>query len=126
MRKFLLMLVTLPVAVVLIGWAVANRESVVVSFDPFDPDHPAYAMTLPLYILGFAILILGVVLGGLATWLEQGKSRRARARLAAELAAMRSELDHVRRQALAREARSRETRALTHPSAYLLGRPPAA
>ena len=63
----------------LVLWAVANRQPVTVSFDPFDPANPASELTTPLYVVAFAILIAGVVLGGVATWLEQGKWRMARA-----------------------------------------------
>src|SRR5262249_35126868 len=61
--------------------AVANRENVVISFDPFDPAHPALTRALPLYLLMLMLLIGGVFVGGIAAWLRQGKWRRA-ARLA--------------------------------------------
>ena len=47
----------------------------------FDQVHPAMALTLPLYELMLALLIVGVVVGGIAAWIRQGKWRRA-ARLA--------------------------------------------
>jgi uncharacterized integral membrane protein len=119
-RRLLKAIVLIPIAAALVGLAVANRQPVTVSFDPFDPVDPAYAMTMPLYLAGFTILIAGVVLGGFAAWLKQGKWRRARARLAAEIAVMRTELEHLRRQ-LARP----EGRALTH-AGPVAKRPPAA
>ena len=94
-RKILRTIVLIPAAAVLVALAVANRQPVTVSFDPFDPADPAYALTTPLYLVGFALLIMGVVLGGIATWLEQGKSRRTSARLAAELGVVRSELGRL-------------------------------
>jgi hypothetical protein len=121
LRRFLQAIILVPIAGALVAWGVANRHMVVVSFDPFDPANPAYAMTVPLYLLGFAILIAGVVLGGIATWFEQGKWRKARARLAAEVVVVRSELEHARRHAAARE-----TRALTRPAGPVAKTPPAA
>jgi hypothetical protein len=99
-RKLLLAIIVIPAAVLLVAWAVANRQSVTVSFDPFDAANPAYAVSGPFYLVGFAILIAGVVLGGVAAWLEQGKSRRARGRLAAEVASLRAELDRAKQQAM--------------------------
>ncbi len=99
LRKLLFAFIVVPAAALLVAWAIANRQPVTISFDPFDAVSPAYALTVPLYLAGFAVLIAGVVLGGVAAWLEQGKSRRARARLVAELAQARAELDHAKRQA---------------------------
>ena len=45
-------------------FAVANREIVTVSLDPFDPAQPALAVRMPLFVLIFVFLILGVLLGG--------------------------------------------------------------
>ena len=113
--------VLIPVAAALVAWAVANREPVTVSFDPFDAIDPAFTLTQPLYVTGFAILIAGVVLGGVAAWLEQGKVRRARAHFAEEAAALRLELEALKRQAAAPQSR-----ALTQPPGAIARRPPAA
>src|SRR5579859_3540664 len=116
-RRLLKAIVLIPVAAALVAWAVANRQPVTVSFDPFDSANPAYVLTQPLYVVGFAILIAGVVVGGIAAWFEQAKWRRARGRLAAEVAALRAELEALRRQAAATKAaaqRKPETRALGH------------
>ena len=40
-RKFVTALILVPLAIVFIAFAVANRQTVVVSFDPFDQAHPA-------------------------------------------------------------------------------------
>jgi uncharacterized integral membrane protein len=120
-RRLLKAIVLIPIAAALVAWAVANRQPVTVSFDPFDPADPAFAMTMPLYVVGFAILIAGVVIGGIAAWLKQGKWRKAHARLAAEIAVIRAELDHLRRQAAKPDAR-----VLTHTAGSVAKRPPAA
>ena len=41
LRKFITALILIPLAVVVIALAVANRQPVLVSFDPFDQLHPA-------------------------------------------------------------------------------------
>jgi hypothetical protein len=97
-RRILRTIVLIPAAAVLVALAVANRQSVTISFDPFDPADPAYVLTAPFYLVGFSLLIAGVVLGGIATWFEQGKLRRNSARLAAELGVVRSELGRLKQQ----------------------------
>lgn len=102
LRKLLFIAIAIPSAMLLVAWAVANRQPITVSFDPFDAVTPAYVVTAPLYLVGFAILIVGVVIGGAAAWLEQGRWRRARRRLAAENAHLQSELERAERQAAPR------------------------
>lgn len=63
-------------AVVLIALAVANRHEVRLVLDPFNRQAPVIFAELPFYVYLFAMLIAGVVLGSLATWLGQGKWRR--------------------------------------------------
>lgn len=57
--------------------AVANRQDVRFSLDPFAPDAPAVAFNLPLYLLLFATGLLGMLLGGFVMWLAQGRHRQA-------------------------------------------------
>ena len=75
MRKLLTALIGIPVAIVLVLFAVANRGPVVVSLDPFAPDAPALAVQLPLFVIVFLALMAGVVVGGIADWLRQGRYR---------------------------------------------------
>lgn len=79
-NRVLWLLIGFPVAVVLIALAVANRHAVRLVLDPFRPEQPVLSMSLPLYLFLFGALIVGVLLGGLATWLGQGQWRH-RARL---------------------------------------------
>ena len=97
-RKVISALILIPLAIILISFAVANRETVVVSLDPFDQAHPAFSYALPLFALILALIIAGVILGGVAAWLRQGKWRRA-ARLAErEARTLRAELDQLKQQ----------------------------
>jgi hypothetical protein len=97
LRKIVTALTLIPLAVIVIALAVANRQPVLVSFDPFDPLHPAMARALPLYQLMLLILAAGIVIGGVAAWLGQSKWRRA-ARLAdARARELRAEVDRLRR-----------------------------
>jgi uncharacterized integral membrane protein len=77
MRRVLAWLIGLPVAILLILLAVANRQAVTLSLDPFSADVPAYSVTLPLFGVIFLALLVGIVIGGTATWFGQGRWRRA-------------------------------------------------
>jgi uncharacterized integral membrane protein len=97
-RKLVTALILVPLAIVCVAFAVANRQSVTVALDPFDPANPALGITLPLFVLILLLVIAGVVLGGIAAWLRQSKWRRA-ARLAeAESLRLRGELARLQQQ----------------------------
>ena len=70
------MLVMILMAIVLVTLAVINRHEVRLVLDPFNPKVPEFYLPLPLYGFMFAMLIVGVVLGGVASWLSQGKWRK--------------------------------------------------
>ena len=92
-RKIVTVVLLVPLAVILIGLAVANRQTVTVSFDPFDAAHPAYAASLPLFVLILILVIFGVLLGGVAAWLRQARWRWAARRAEKENQELRLELD---------------------------------
>jgi uncharacterized integral membrane protein len=97
LRRIISALILVPLAVITIAFAVANRQSVTVSFDPFSSTTPAYATTLPLFVLIFVLMILGVLLGGAAVWIGQTKWRRTARRLDGEVRGLHQELDAIRR-----------------------------
>ena len=97
LRKFAAAVVLLPLAVVIVLFAVANRQWVTVSFDPFVSVNPAYAVSVPLFLLIFIALIAGVVVGGIAGWVRQARLRRAARRLEREIRALHDELAAHRR-----------------------------
>ena len=53
----------------------ANREAVRVSLDPLGTFGPGWTVSLPLFVLLFAALAIGIVIGGVAAWLGQSKWR---------------------------------------------------
>jgi uncharacterized integral membrane protein len=93
MRKFLAFAVLIPLAIVIVMFAVANRETIMVSFDPFDTVHPAFVLKLPLFVLIFILVALGVVVGGIAAWLRQSRWRMRARRAEAEARDLRGRLD---------------------------------
>jgi uncharacterized integral membrane protein len=93
MRKFVSLIILVPLAIVIVMFAVANRETITVSFDPFDPAHPAFVLKAPLFILIFILVAVGVVIGGVAAWLRQHKWRMRARRAEAEARELRAKLD---------------------------------
>jgi uncharacterized integral membrane protein len=96
LRKVFTAIVVIPLLVIVVGFAVANRQAVTISFDPFSATQPAYAITLPLFVVIFILVILGVVIGGIAAWLRQNSWRRSARRLDAEVRALRDEMRMMR------------------------------
>ncbi len=100
MRRLLLWIVLLPLALAIVLFAVANRGAVTVSLDPFSQESPAFAATLPLFVVIFSALVLGVLLGGIAVSIGKLRWR---------LAAHRAEREAARlKEAAEAERRSRE------------------
>jgi len=110
LRKVLVALVVVPLAILIVAFAVANRQAVTVSFDPFSAANPAYTAKLPLFVLIFILVILGVIVGGIATWLRQASWRRTARALDADMRTLHQELEAMRRRAADDEARLNETR----------------
>jgi len=97
LRKIVAAVILIPLAIVIVAFGVANRQLVTLSFDPFSADRPASSLSLPLFILVIGLLILGVVIGGVATWLSHGRWRRAARRFEREAQVLRGEIAALRR-----------------------------
>jgi uncharacterized integral membrane protein len=95
-RKVLGFAILLPLAVVIVALAVANRGSVAISLDPLSPANPAYVLHLPLYLLVFLLVIVGVLIGGVAAWVKQGRWRRRARRLETQLRRAYDEIKDLR------------------------------
>src|SRR4051794_16499525 len=102
-RRIVTTLVLVALAIVLIAFAVANRQTVLVSLDPFDQTNPALSVSLPLFGLVLIVIIAAVIVGGIAAWLRQAKWRRA-ARLSQErVQALQAQIDALQRESSAPE-----------------------
>jgi uncharacterized integral membrane protein len=93
LRKIAFWLILVPLAILILMFAVANREFVTVSFDPFSETAPAASIRVPLFVLIFVLVILGVILGGVAAWLRQSSYRRAARSRDADVTALRREIE---------------------------------
>jgi uncharacterized integral membrane protein len=96
-RKIVAAVILVPIAIVIIAFAVANRQIVTVSLDPFSSESPAASVTLPLFALIIALLIIGVLVGGAAAWLRQSRWRRTARRLEREVSELRGEVALLKR-----------------------------
>jgi uncharacterized integral membrane protein len=120
LRKIVTAVIVVPLVIVIVAFAVANRQAVTLSFDPFSSTSPAYAATVPLFVLIFIVLILGVLIGGIAAWMRQSRWRRTARRLDADVRALHDEVEALRRRLGAADLAS----APTDPSPPLSISPP--
>jgi uncharacterized integral membrane protein len=97
-RKIFAVIVLVLLAILIIAFALANRQKVAISLDPFSPDQGAAFVTrpLPLFFWLIAALILGVVIGGITSWLRHSKWRRMARRYEREVIALRGEIASLR------------------------------
>jgi len=95
MNRVLTIVVLVPLAIVLIALAVANRAAVTFTIDPFNPGNPGLSVEWPLFVLLFVALGIGLLLGSAATWLRQGRHRKAARERASEVRALRDQAMRV-------------------------------
>ena len=76
-----------------IVFAVANRQWVPLSMDPFSQSDPALAISLPLFLIIFAAVFFGMLIGASVTWMGQGRVRRDLRATKREEKALRKQVD---------------------------------
>ena len=87
--KLLSWLITLPLALVTVFLAIANRHRVSLNLDPFNQENPALALDMPLIFVILASIFLGLIVGASAVWVSQGRHRKVARQGKSELAALR-------------------------------------
>lgn len=90
-------LVLIPLCAVILVFALANRHLVAVNFNPLvtvDPATPGAGV--PLFLIIYAALFLGIALGGISVWFAQGAHRRAERRHRKKAERLEAELASVR------------------------------
>lgn len=97
LRRLLVLPIVLVTAAILITVAVSNRHPVRIVLDPIS-EVPVLAFELPFFVYLLGALIVGVMLGGMRTWVGQSHWRK-RARIRAQ-EAMRwqAEADRLQRE----------------------------
>ena len=106
LRRIVGWIVLVPLSLVLIVFALANRQLTVVNFNPLVSPEAlgAPGVGVPLFLVIFGFLLLGVVFGGVATWFASGQVRREKRQWQREAARLGRELDTTRRTGAPRRA----------------------
>lgn len=87
-------IILVPIAVIGISFAVANRQWIAVSLDPFNRAAPAASINMPLWALFFCGVFVGIFVGWLVAWLGNRRYRQATRQAKIEL--VRSQQAHER------------------------------
>ena len=103
MKRILAWVIGLPVVIVLVAFAIANRRFETISLDPFSLQNPWIALDLPLWSLLFIGIFLGLVTGWVGAWFNQRHWRK-------EARRSRHDLDRARARAEQYERTERQNR----------------
>ncbi len=76
LKKIVSLVVFVPLGIVLIVLAVANRQPVTLALNPFRPDDSVLSLSAPFFLFLFVAVLLGMLIGWSVTWIGQGKHRR--------------------------------------------------
>jgi len=97
-RKLILVAAIVPLSVVLIALAVVNRKPTDLILDPFGGAEPSLSIEAPFFLFLLGAFALGLVVGGIASWLNQGKWRRTAREEAREARDWRRQADRLERE----------------------------
>ena len=97
MRKLVAALILVPIGVLLVALAVVNRKPVMLGLNPFDAN-AGFGIEAPLFLFLLGAFALGLVTGGFATWLGQGKWRRTARAEAREASTWRRQADRLEKE----------------------------
>jgi len=97
-RKLVLAFVVVPLGLALVTLAVVNRKPALLVLDPFGGSEPSLSLEAPLFLFLLGAFALGLVVGGIATWLGQGKWRRNAREGAREARDWRRQADRLERE----------------------------
>jgi uncharacterized integral membrane protein len=102
MKSILRVIVFVPLALIILFFSMANRGSVRIGLDPFAPsDGSGPSFEAPIFLVVLASMAIGVLAGGISSWLGHLSVRRAAKIARAEARKTRVEIEKLRQQALA-------------------------
>lgn len=112
-QRTLNLILTMATFALLVTVALTNTHPVDLKLDPFNPDASgAPFIRLPFFVYLIAMLMVGVILGGIASWFSQVKWRRAAKTRTQEALRWKAEADRLMRERDAGVTRSKQlTRA---------------
>jgi uncharacterized integral membrane protein len=85
-------LVLLPLTVLIVLLAASNREKVRLSLIPTSDPLSGWTGEWPLFAVIFVAILIGILVGGTASWLNQGKHRKAERRYRKEVEELQARL----------------------------------
>jgi hypothetical protein len=97
-RKLILALVVVPLGVVLIALAVVNRSPATLILNPFGGTELNLTLQAPFFLFLIGAFALGLIVGGMASWLNQGKWRRTAREEAREARDWRRQADRLEKE----------------------------
>lgn len=102
MKAILRIVIFVPLALIILFFSMANRAPVKIGLDPFaGGDAAAPSIEAPMFIVVLAAMAIGVLAGGVSSWLGHMSVRRAAKVARAEAKKTRLEVEKLRQQALA-------------------------
>jgi uncharacterized integral membrane protein len=112
MRKLLRWLILIPLAILLVLLAIANRAPVTLSLDPFSREAPAFSFTVPLFVALLLAVMIGVVIGGVAASIGRLRWRYRAKRAEREAEKLSAENDAFFRASAARQNEAENSREI--------------
>jgi len=98
MKALVRAILLVPLGIILIGFALANHDSVTVRLDPLGVIDPPLTYQIPLFLPIFIAIMIGILIGGTATWFSAGRHRRAARVYLRDLERQRRENDELKRE----------------------------
>ena len=97
-------IIGLPVALVVIAFAIANRQWTRLSLDPFSSESPILSINMPLWALFVFGVFIGIVVGWTSCWLGQSKHRKLARERGREISLLQNEIENSKSQPVSEQA----------------------
>jgi hypothetical protein len=104
LRKLLAILLLVPLGVLAVALAVVNRKPVMLVLNPLDASS-GLGVEAPLFLFLLGAFAIGLIVGGVATWYDQGKWRAKARAEARERRALSTRADRLEKELEAAEPR---------------------
>ena len=93
MLRIIRWIVGVPIAILVIAFAVANRQWTRLSLDPFTSESPVLSINMPLWVLFVFGIFIGLLIGWAACWVGQSKHRKLARERGREISFLQRELE---------------------------------
>ena len=101
--RYLRWIITLPITILVLVFAIANRHSAPVDLWPLP-----FVKEIPLFMLVLVSLLVGIMVGGAVSWISGGVTRKKTRQTLFQLERCERDLEQVRGKLAKAEAQSRE------------------